>query len=79
MILLVIMQNSSYDAMRGCLEKDLKHCNVFKKECFAWTLGTDFVDSYYFELGVQKEVFLANIHTLVSDGATLPINWAESR
>ena len=30
MILLVIMENSSYDPMRGCLEEDLKQYNVFQ-------------------------------------------------
>ena len=30
-ILLVIMENSSYDAIRGCLEEDLKQYNVSSK------------------------------------------------
>ena len=30
-ILLVIMENSSYDAIRGCLEEDLKQYNVLSK------------------------------------------------
>ncbi|KAK9998947.1 hypothetical protein SO802_018550 [Lithocarpus litseifolius] len=30
MIMLVIMENSSYDPMRGCLEEDLKQYNVFQ-------------------------------------------------
>ena len=30
MILLVIMENSNYDPMRGCLEEDLKQYNVFQ-------------------------------------------------
>ena len=29
-ILLVIMEKSSYDAIRGCLEEDLKQYNVVK-------------------------------------------------
>ena len=29
-ILLVITENSSYDAIRGCLEEGLKQYNVFK-------------------------------------------------
>ena len=31
MILLVMIENSSYDAVRGCLEVDLKHYNVFNR------------------------------------------------
>ena len=30
MILLVIMENSNYDPMRGCPEEDLKQYNVFQ-------------------------------------------------
>ncbi|XP_023908711.1 uncharacterized protein LOC112020381 [Quercus suber] len=51
MILLVMIENSSYDAVRGCLEVDLKHYNVFNKSALhgpddngVQKQSTDFVD-----------------------------------
>ena len=53
MILLVMIENSSYDAVRGCLEVDLKHFNVFNKSALhglddngVQKQSTDFVDRY---------------------------------
>ena len=53
MILLVMIENSSYDAVRGCLEVDLKHYNVFNKSALhglddngVQKQSTDFVDRY---------------------------------